>query len=104
MIGRYDSDNDALYSAVRKGLARYSDRWHFNRSGASKNAVTILRNLMEIGDNDYLLAAVAALLNTQPTTPTSLKCNIPSSSRLATKSSLYRDMVVAMKPTGLLAL
>lgn len=102
LIGKYDSENDSLFSAVEAGLHRYGKRWHFNRSRQSKNAEEVLHNLMHIGDNNYLLAAVAAFLNAQPTVLLGLKCNIPTEFRLKTDSSLYRDLVAALRPTGLL--
>ncbi|GEM_PF-6635263 len=42
--------------------------------------------------------------STQPSRsqPMSLKCNVPTEFRLKTDSSLYRDLVAALRPTGLL--
>ena len=92
LVGKYDSEDDPIYSAVDAGLHRYNRRWHWNASKASKNAKKILHNLLLIGDNDYLLAAVAALLNTQPTAGLRLRCIIPNSWRLSPDSSLYGDL------------
>ncbi|HRD48084.1 MAG: hypothetical protein JNK95_02415 [Candidatus Competibacter sp.] len=107
LAGKYDSENDVLFSAVEAGLRNYKNRKHFwNRLGiseASKRASEVLQNLMHIGDNDYLLAALAAFLSTTPTGPLSIRCNMSEDWRLSPDSSLYGDLVAQMKPTGLLA-
>jgi hypothetical protein len=102
LIGKYDSEDDPLYSAVEKGLHTYGARWHWNQSAQSKNAVKVLENLMQIGDDDYLLATLAALLNATPTRPLGVRCRIPPEGRLNKTSQLYTDLVSALGPTGLL--
>ena len=102
LVGKFDSENDALFFAVERGVRSYSERSHFNRSRHSKTVAVVLHNLMQIGDNDYLLAAVAAFLNARPARPLGLSCNIPPNSRLKTDSSLYRDLKMALQSTGLL--
>jgi hypothetical protein len=104
LVGKYDSEQDELFSAIERGMKTYGDRWHFNQSAQSKNAFKILHNLMEIGDNDYLLAAVAALLNARPSAPLSIRCVLPDDARLSKTSSFYRDLAEAIRPTGLLML
>jgi len=103
VMGKYDSEDNVLFSAVERGLHTYASRWHFNQSAQSKNALKVLENLLEIGDDDYLLAALAALLGTRPSQPNGLTCRIPPQSRLSTTSQLYADLTAAIRPTGLLA-
>jgi len=100
LVGKYDSENDALFSAVEKGLRSYGKRWHWKKSRQSTSAKEVLHNLLLIGDNDYLLAAVAAYFDLQPNRPCGVKCKIDSESRLKPDSSLYKDLKNALKPTG----
>jgi hypothetical protein len=104
LIGKYDAEDDALFAGVEQGLRTYRARWHFNQSKQSKSAVEILENLLEVGDNDYLIAAVAALLGAQPAQPVALVCRIPPEGRLKNDSQLYADLTSALRPTGLLVL
>ena len=100
-VGKLDSESDPLFSSVVKGLEHYGDRWHFNKSRASTNAKEVLHNLLLIGDNDYLLAALEAYLGLQATQRSPVTCTIPPEARLNPGSSLYASLRMALVPTGL---
>lgn len=104
LAGKYDSEDDGLYSAIEHGLKAYGKRWHFNQSSASGKAVKALSNLMLIGDNEYLLAAVSAYLNAPVLVPLSIRCNLPQGDQLSPTSSLYRDLANALRPTRMLSI
>src|SRR5262249_19683559 len=104
LVGKYDSEDDELYSAIERALKTYGKRWHFNQSSASAKAVQALNNLMLIGDNEYLLAAVSAYLNAPVLVPLTIRCNLPSGDQLSPTSSLYRDLANALRPVRMVNL
>ena len=103
LVGKYDSENDRLFAAVESGLKTYGARWHWNQSDASKEALSVLHNLLEIGDNEYILAYLAALLDLRPTGRVTLRCVIRDRQRLKKDSQFYRDLTGALTSTGVLA-
>jgi hypothetical protein len=102
LAGKYDSEDDVLYTAIEHGLKTYSKRWHFNQSSASAKAIQALNNLMLIGDDEYLLAAASAYLNAPVMVPLSIRCRLPQGDQLSPSSSLYRDLANALRPTRML--
>lgn len=101
LVGKYDSENDVLFTAVCKGLEHYGKKWHFNKSRQSTAANQVLHNLLLIGDNDYLLAALEAYLGLTSTRAGTVRCNIPDDAKLKPSSSLYASLKAALIPTGL---
>lgn len=100
LVGKYDSENDPIFTAVCKGLEQYGKKWHFNKSKQSTAAKEVLHNLLLIGDNDYLLAALEAYLGIKSTHPCPVTCTIPETSKLKPDSSLYAALKTALIPTG----
>lgn len=101
LVGKYDSENDPLFTAVCKGLEHYEKKWHFKKSKASTSAKEVLHNLLLIGDNEYLLAALEAYLGIKATRACNLQCTIPDEEKLRPASSLYASLKTALTPTGL---
>lgn len=97
LIGRLDSENNALFNGVETALKEYTDGLGFGilrrQSEQSKKAVLTLSELLKIGNMEYLYAAVVALMNVRSAQEIDLVYQIPSSDQISPTSNLYRMLL-----------
>lgn len=98
-IGRLDSENNPLFHGVETALREYTDGLGMFRrqSEQSKKAVVTLKELLVIGNMEYLYAAVVAIMNVRPAQELGLVYTIPADNQISPTSTLYRILLANLK-------